>query len=113
RDHCILSLYSCHSMSFYIDLTSSLHDAIPIYKQQRDLLFTYADNLSVGINHKKYERITDGTLTQERLEFLSNICIQFLMRKWSRSEEHTSELKSRFGIVCRLLFDKKRLNLDV
>src|SRR5207249_12063179 len=27
-----------------------------------------------------------------------------------RSEEHTSELQSRFDIVCRLLLEKKKLN---
>src|SRR5699024_12170136 len=27
----------------------------------------------------------------------------------SRSEEHTSELQSRFDLVCRLLLDKKEL----
>src|SRR5437868_12217376 len=27
---------------------------------------------------------------------------------FSRSEEHTSELQSRFDLVCRLLLDKKR-----
>src|SRR5699024_12446720 len=27
-----------------------------------------------------------------------------------RSEEHTSELKSRFDLVCRVLLDKKKLN---
>src|SRR5699024_12546110 len=26
---------------------------------------------------------------------------------WTRSEEHTSELQSRFDIVCRLLLEKK------
>src|SRR5699024_11670126 len=26
---------------------------------------------------------------------------------WSRSEEHTSELQSRFDLVCRLLLEKK------
>src|SRR5437868_8298209 len=31
----------------------------------------------------------------------------------ARSEEHTSELQSRFDIVCRLLLDKKMsLNID-
>src|SRR6201987_4764903 len=30
----------------------------------------------------------------------------------SRSEEHTSELQSRSDIVCRLLLEKKRLNVD-
>src|SRR5207249_7480055 len=29
-----------------------------------------------------------------------------------RSEEHTSELQSRFDLVCRLLLEKKKLNSD-
>src|SRR5437868_12066441 len=29
-------------------------------------------------------------------------------RWWSRSEEHTSELQSRFDLVCRLLLEKKK-----
>src|SRR5699024_12113108 len=28
-----------------------------------------------------------------------------------RSEEHTSELQSRFGLVCRLLLEKKQLQV--
>src|SRR5207249_7590657 len=28
---------------------------------------------------------------------------------WRRSEEHTSELQSRFDIVCRLLLEKKKI----
>src|SRR5437868_12353397 len=31
------------------------------------------------------------------------------VRNTSRSEEHTSELQSRFDLVCRLLLDKKIL----
>src|SRR5438067_7271572 len=27
---------------------------------------------------------------------------------WTRSEEHTSELQSRFDLVCRLLLEKKK-----
>src|SRR5699024_6675536 len=27
---------------------------------------------------------------------------------WDRSEEHTSELQSRFDLVCRLLLEKKK-----
>src|SRR5207249_7370326 len=27
---------------------------------------------------------------------------------WRRSEEHTSELQSRFDLVCRLLLEKKK-----
>src|SRR5699024_12377047 len=31
-------------------------------------------------------------------------------RRLSRSEEHTSELQSRFDLVCRLLLEKKKQN---
>src|SRR5699024_12381358 len=31
-------------------------------------------------------------------------------RGWERSEEHTSELQSRFDLVCRLLLEKKKLS---
>src|SRR5437868_13254266 len=30
-----------------------------------------------------------------------------------RSEEHTSELQSRFDLVCRLLLEKKKTNLNL
>src|SRR5207249_9083987 len=29
----------------------------------------------------------------------------------ARSEEHTSELQSRFDLVCRLLLEKKKINI--
>src|SRR5699024_11330269 len=32
---------------------------------------------------------------------------QMFLEKW-RSEEHTSELQSRFDLVCRLLLEKKK-----
>src|SRR5699024_11906484 len=31
--------------------------------------------------------------------------------KYLRSEEHTSELQSRFDLVCRLLLEKKKKNI--
>src|SRR5438067_4834852 len=32
--------------------------------------------------------------------------------EYSRSEEHTSELQSRFDLVCRLLLEKKKKLVD-
>src|SRR5438067_3526381 len=32
-------------------------------------------------------------------------------RRSTRSEEHTSELQSRFDLVCRLLLEKKKKNI--
>src|SRR5437868_12485789 len=34
--------------------------------------------------------------------------LKFLAPRPSRSEEHTSELQSRFDLVCRLLLEKKK-----
>src|SRR5699024_11312873 len=44
-----------------------------------------------------------------RLPFERNMT-SFLAKKWNdiRSEEHTSELQSRFDLVCRLLLEKKK-----
>src|SRR6266480_5828883 len=33
-------------------------------------------------------------------------------RHCARSEEHTSELQSHVNLVCRLLLEKKKINLD-
>src|SRR5699024_11289181 len=40
------------------------------------------------------------------LNFLLFICLD--TAKKGRSEEHTSELQSRFDLVCRLLLEKKK-----
>src|SRR5437868_12735368 len=32
----------------------------------------------------------------------------YVIYGWPRSEEHTSELQSRFDLVCRLLLEKKK-----
>src|SRR5699024_11486590 len=34
--------------------------------------------------------------------------VKLLRDKYNRSEEHTSELQSRFDLVCRLLLEKKK-----
>src|SRR5699024_11447698 len=49
-----------------------------------------------------------------QLRFLRINVITHFHRKWTshskrtRSEEHTSELQSRFDLVCRLLLEKKK-----
>src|SRR5699024_12777106 len=45
-----------------------------------------------------------GTL----LILISLIHIQLQLSQLNRSEEHTSELQSRFDLVCRLLLEKKK-----
>src|SRR5437868_12880348 len=54
--------------------------------------------------HSAGERIADGLYHDPFVLFgyLAGIC-----PKLGRSEEHTSELQSRFDLVCRLLLEKK------
>src|SRR5437868_12755536 len=65
--------------------TLSLHDALPILRKK-------ARTLGQHINRSGNWRVTLGP-SETRGE---------------RSEEHTSELQSRFDLVCRLLPEKKK-----
>src|SRR5207249_7785454 len=63
--------------------TLSLHDALPI---------------SSGVR----------TLARTRSHTSRLILPADISDVWDRSEEHTSELQSRFDLVCRLLLEKKK-----
>src|SRR5207249_8373498 len=80
--------------------TLSLHDALPIYHPPgRDR----AAGRGRGYYH--HGRAADDTqrkLAPERLDLCGH------PRSRPRSEEHTSELQSRFDLVCRLLLEKKK-----
>src|SRR5207249_9302422 len=49
------------------------------------------------------KKIRETLLTQE--QFLTHV--DLIVEVLFRSEEHTSELQSRFDLVCRLLLEKK------
>src|SRR5699024_11398339 len=57
-----------------------------------------------------YRRIMaeDGYCLDEALEVLSPAQAGACLAQALRSEEHTSELQSRFDLVCRLLLEKKK-----
>src|SRR5437868_8721327 len=89
--------------------TLSLHDALPIY-----------DN---DPNHPKPEVVSSGTLPKDKTLGDQARALQIRRAEKNpgkanpRSEEHTSELQSRFDLVCRLLLEKKKaaegLSLDL
>src|SRR5699024_12065819 len=75
----------------------SLHDALPIYPPHRprlrgELGRTDRPQLRQGLRH----RHLNPAPRHQPGEYLR------------RSEEHTSELQSRFDLVCRLLLEKKK-----
>src|SRR5438067_10435951 len=54
--------------------------------------------------------VPDPQLRLDELETVQNEVVQLLQN--FRSEEHTSELQSRFDLVCRLLIEKKNRNTN-
>src|SRR5207249_12186558 len=73
--------------------TLSLHDALPIYEgggagPSRDVRFI--------------SELIDTLEARYNIDPLGDE---------SRSEEHTSELQSRFDLVCRLLLEKKKVKI--
>src|SRR5699024_11935296 len=62
-------------------------------------------------------RITPGIIIPFKHSDNYDYCLTFLAASrricfTSRSEEHTSELQSRFELVCRLLLEKKNKNVE-
>src|SRR5437868_12365728 len=75
-------------MAKYDIYTLSLHDALPIYNTASGVY-----SAPVGVAE-------------------TGVPATVVMVNWGswhpRSEEHTSELQSRFDLVCRLLLEKKK-----
>src|SRR2546430_6296243 len=71
--------------------TLSLHDALPISLRE-----TILDGEAIALRAPP-----DGT----------PLPFQVTMRRFGRSEEHTSELQSQSNLVCRLLLEKKNYNI--
>src|SRR5437868_15458160 len=67
--------------------TLSLHDALPI--------FSTRSHGNIALKAVKEDGIASGQIIRRKQD-------------GARSEEHTSELQSRFDLVCRLLLEKKK-----
>src|SRR5699024_12284490 len=91
------SLSYCH--------TPSLHDALPISLALRYLTSYEVNTVSPKVQYDRKEliRIFDEANNMLRGEGLRAGIERF---GEFRSEEHTSELQSRFDLVCRLLIEK-------
>src|SRR5437868_9255571 len=85
-------LHSVQHFLFFFDAPAtaqiyslSLHDALPIYRAVGQYEFSRASRLCA----------------------MSRRYVLTVAPSLERSEEHTSELQSRFDLVCRLLLEKK------
>src|SRR5699024_12485888 len=91
---------SSHDTSSTVIYTLSLHDALPISQNKEGTSPLEIDTIS-GIQ---------VDINDEFLEWLKKSVISGtgVPLNYIRSEEHTSELQSRFDLVCRLLLEKKK-----
>src|SRR5699024_12572921 len=92
-------LSSCNDTALTEIYTLSLHDALPISQRLRRSIADYFDT-PFYLWYVQAERLID--LRDEELALREEEALG------ERSEEHTSELQSRFDLVCRLLLEKKK-----
>src|SRR5438067_8377697 len=97
-----LSIFYLYTSFFFFNdpatteiYTLSLHDALPISR----------NTTSGGCAPRR--RTTRPPTGSRSLRPRRSAC-----SRRSRSEEHTSELQSRFDLVCRLLLEKKKKNIS-
>src|SRR5437868_12133085 len=87
--------------------TLSLHDALPIslliLKKPTRHAFARDRAFSGDMTPCRFRRGSLVSCTPTPLP-------EMTQRQISRSEEHTSELQSRFDLVCRLLLENKKQN---
>src|SRR5207249_9142245 len=94
--------------------TLSLHDALPILREEIDAVLDLSPAFLVHMLHATdadLERCADAHVPivvcpRSNAFFGMTPDIPGMLRQ--RSEEHTSELQSRFDLVCRLLLEKKK-----
>src|SRR5699024_12684726 len=107
-----------HSYFVYSSLTEfytlSLHDALPIFMEEQlysasgkvnDILRAYFPE-QFGERH--FLDYPIGHFFVSTTNMWNDEAKSVRIEGFSRSEEHTSELQSRFDLVCRLLLEKKK-----
>src|SRR5207249_11143669 len=106
--------FSCTATVPYNIYTLSLHDALPISLNQiattgtGRLLTQLAIVLPEQVATHLGEQIESESLEDLKGHGRLRRDLVWTLEKLARSEEHTSELQSRFDLVCRLLLEKKK-----
>src|SRR5699024_12359189 len=99
-----LSLFSSSILCMFVIFSLSLHDALPILQGFTDIC-SYIDLFLMAAQPM---HIMIKSIYNSVQPFQCHRRDQFtLIKQLFRSEEHTSELQSRFDHVCRLLLEIK------
>src|SRR5699024_12844100 len=108
------SLFSSYLPASTAISTLSLHDALPIcplggitrlYARARRVILSIS---TITSRLCSTSRMALSSTSSETLIWLSGTSSKVELTTSTRSEEHTSELQSRFDLVCRLLLEKNK-----
>src|SRR2546429_9379940 len=94
---CLLPIFFFKDTATTEIYTLSLHDALPICRENTNALFRRAVKLVNG-----------NLITLPACPGAVSCGLTISTENPMRSEEHTSELQSRLHLVCRLLLEKKK-----
>src|SRR5699024_12059538 len=101
-----------------IDTRDKFYDKERDYFDEHDPSFTEITNrYRKAITTSKFREDLEArfgsqlfALSDNALKAYDPSVKSLLQKENKRSEEHTSELQSRFDLVCRLLLEKKKIN---
>src|SRR5438067_5136929 len=97
-------MYILHAPPTTAIYTLSLHDALPIFSALQG-----TEWLDGGDAERRQQTEEQSHAECQRQCESQNAPVGGKNQTHRRSEEHTSELQSRFDLVCRLLLEKKKL----
>src|SRR5204863_2191059 len=83
-----------------------------IRRPPKSTLFPYTTLFRSVTAHLPLSEVSRA-LKQSEIVRVGLLLVDFLSRRSSRSEEHTSELQSRRDLVCRLLLEKKNDEIEL
>src|SRR5207249_8024322 len=108
---CHFSSFSLRSFFFIGTATTEIY-TLPyttLFRSQSRFLFDVHPNAAVRETADKWYQEAERFATDLALNRpLYDAFVDLDVSQEDRSEEHTSELQSRFDLVCRLLLEKKK-----
>src|SRR5437868_7198814 len=87
--------------------TLSLHDALPIFRDNPIIKDMTNGRVGIDRDARVFLRVGHAVTVRIRIDDVDRHHGD-VADDTPRSEEHTSELQSRFDLVCRLLLEKKK-----
>src|SRR5699024_12449728 len=92
-----------HLFQFHALLLSLLMPRAP-----SSTLFPYTTLFRSSLTARRRSATSSSLRAMMRVRMVGGCSALLMTRIMARSEEHTSELQSRFDLVCRLLLEKKK-----